>query len=216
LVLLSAPFDSSGPIVFNARFATYLVGITVFAMVARLASDAARTVNEPAMSAALSKPDLDGTITWTNIAAVSAIIVNLLILLAVGFEIHAYWWSHALPQTLPQGNGDVVTTNAVLQHLMYEQFSYSVWAMVFGATLLALGFWRRSAFLRWQALLLLTLSIAKVFVVDVSELSQGYRIVSFLGLGALLLAISFAYQRDWLGLRAQLPTPSSSSPEPAE
>jgi len=26
-------------------------------------------------------------------------------------------------------------------------------------------------------------------------------VVSILGLGALLLAISFAYQKDWLGLR---------------
>jgi uncharacterized membrane protein len=34
-----------------------------------------------------------------------------------------------------------------------------------------------------------------------SALSQGYRILSFLGLGALLLAVSFVYQRDWLELR---------------
>ena len=73
--------------------------------------------------------------------------------------------------------------------------------MIFGAALLVLGFWRRSAFLRWQALVLLSAAIVKVFVVDVSQLSQGYRVLSFLVLGALLLAISFAYQKDWLGLR---------------
>ncbi|HLJ78489.1 MAG TPA: DUF2339 domain-containing protein, partial [Acidobacteriaceae bacterium] len=67
--------------------------------------------------------------------------------------------------------------------------------------LLAIGFWKRTAFLRWQGLVLLALAIAKVFTVDVSELSQGYRILSFLGLGALLLAVSFVYQRDWLHLR---------------
>jgi uncharacterized membrane protein len=33
--------------------------------------------------------------------------------------------------------------------------------------------------------------------------SHGYRIVSFLGLGALLLGVSFAYQRDWLNLRGR-------------
>jgi uncharacterized membrane protein len=33
------------------------------------------------------------------------------------------------------------------------------------------------------------------------NLSQGYRVVSFLCLGILLMAISFAYQRDWLALR---------------
>jgi uncharacterized membrane protein len=84
---------------------------------------------------------------------------------------------------------------------MYAQFSYSAWFMLFGAILLAVGFWRRSAFLRWQGLVLLAVSVGKVFLVDMSELSQGYRILSFLGLGALLLAVSFVYQRDWLNLR---------------
>jgi uncharacterized membrane protein len=90
---------------------------------------------------------------------------------------------------------------------MYAQFTYSAFLMIFGVVLLSLGFMRRSAFLRWQALVLLAVSIAKVFLVDMSELSQGYRILSFLGLGVLLLAVSFVYQRDWLNLRspARLP-----------
>jgi len=50
-------------------------------------------------------------------------------------------------------------------------------------------------------LALLFIAIVKVFMVDISELSQGYRISSFLGLGALLLAVSFVYQRDRLNLR---------------
>jgi uncharacterized membrane protein len=73
--------------------------------------------------------------------------------------------------------------------------------MLFGAALLSVGFWRRSQFLRWQALFQLADSIGKVFVFDMSELSQGFRVLSFIGLGALLLAVSFVYQRDWLHLR---------------
>jgi uncharacterized membrane protein len=42
-----------------------------------------------------------------------------------------------------------------------------------------------------------------VFVYDVAELDRGYRIVSFIVLGVLLLAISFVYQRDWLQLSAR-------------
>jgi uncharacterized membrane protein len=91
---------------------------------------------------------------------------------------------------------------------MYAQFSYSAWFMLFGAILLAVGFWRRSAFLRWQALVLLAVSVVKVFLFDVSQLSQGYRILSFLGLGVLLLAVSFVYQRDWLNLRGVKPAGS--------
>jgi uncharacterized membrane protein len=48
---------------------------------------------------------------------------------------------------------------------------------------------------------LLVFTIFKAFLYDIRNLSQGYRVVSFLGLGALLLAISFAYQKDWLSLR---------------
>jgi len=66
--------------------------------------------------------------------------------------------------------------------------------------LMIAGFWRRSAFVRWQALVLIALTIGKVFIFDVSELDRGYRIVSFIVLGVLLLAISFVYQRDWLKL----------------
>jgi len=84
---------------------------------------------------------------------------------------------------------------------MYAQFTYSAFFMLFGAVLLAAGFWRRSAFLRWQALVLVAATIGKVFLVDISELAEGYRILSFLGLGVLLLGVSFVYQRDLLKLR---------------
>jgi len=86
---------------------------------------------------------------------------------------------------------------------MYAHFSYWAFFMAFGALLLSIGFWRRSAFLRWQALVLIAFTIAKVFLSDISELSQGFRIFSFLGLGALLLGVSFVYQRDWLNLRGR-------------
>jgi uncharacterized membrane protein len=42
--------------------------------------------------------------------------------------------------------------------------------------------------------------VVKVFTYDVSELEKGYRILSFIILGALLLGISFVYQKDWLKL----------------
>lgn len=125
---------------------------------------------------------------WRPIAAGSGIAVNVLVMIAVCLEIHSYW----VAQISPQQNDLYI----------YEQFTYSAWAMLFGAALLGIGFWKKSAFLRWQALALLTLSIAKVFLVDTRQLSQGYRILSFLGLGVLLLVVSFVYQRDWLGLRS--------------
>ncbi len=128
----------------------------------------------------------------------SVLTVNALILLAIGWEIHSYWW-------YLRWRGD---WHGLHDYRMYAQFTYSAFFMLFGAILLGAGFWRSSAFLRWQALLLLAVAIGKVFLVDVSQLSEGYRILSFLGLGALLLAVSFVYQRDWLHLRGGEQRPS--------
>jgi len=169
---------ASTTILFNERFATYLVGIAAFAFVVWIA---AHTQSE----------EKEDPLSWPVIAAASVLAINALILIAIGWEIHSYWWG------LPHG-GDY---SLMHDYRMYAQFTYSAFFMLFGAALLAIGFWKQSAFLRWQALILLAVAIGKVFIVDVSQLSQGYRILSFLGLGALLLAVSFVYQRDWLGLR---------------
>ena len=66
--------------------------------------------------------------------------------------------------------------------------------------LMAAGFWRKSSFVRWLALVLIAAATLKVFAYDIWNLSRGYRILSFVFLGVLLLAVSFAYQRDWLKL----------------
>ena len=82
-----------------------------------------------------------------------------------------------------------------------EALSISAWLMVCAAALLVVGFWKRMAFVRWQGLGLLVFTIGKVFLYDMRNLSSGYRVLSFIGLGVLLMAVSFAYQKDWLGLR---------------
>ena len=166
---------SGRPVLFNGRFATYLIAIAVFAF----------ATQTTAKTAAHAPRD------WRPIAGASGIAVSVLAMIAVCLEIHSYW--AAQPSV------------HYVDLYIYEQFTYSSWAMLFGAALLGVGFWKKSAFLRWQALALLTLSIAKVFLVDTRQLTQGYRILSFLGLGILLLTVSFAYQRDWLGLRANKP-----------
>ncbi len=84
--------------------------------------------------------------------------------------------------------------------------------MLYGGGLLAVGFWKRSAFIRWQALILLVFTIGKTFLYDTRNLSQGYRVLSFLGLGVLLMAISFAYQKDWLSLREPQPEAENDVP----
>jgi uncharacterized membrane protein len=178
------PTALSTPI-FNQRFATWCFAIAAIAFAAWVANKAHAESETDNSGAGLS--------VWQTIAGGAMLTVNLLILLAFGWEIHSYWW-------VLQWTGNQSRWN---DYQIYAQFTYSVWFMVFAGILLAIGFWRRTAFLRWQALLLLAATIVKVFLFDMSALSQGYRILSFLGLGALLFAVSFVYQRDLLKLRAK-------------
>jgi uncharacterized membrane protein len=184
--LLMVNSSASNTPLFNERFGTFCVGIAVFAFAAWLARSSAH------------EEAIEPILRWPFLAAASVLIVNILILVAISSEIHSYWSSLSW-------RGDWALEH---NHRMYAHFSYSAFFMAFGALLLTVGFWKRSAFLRWQALVLLALTIARVFLSDISELSQGFRIFSFLGLGALLLGVSFVYQRDWLNLRGQGDQPS--------
>ncbi len=195
--LLAVNPDASVTPIINQRFGTYFVAIAVFGFVAWLANRERR------------EGEIEAEYSWGSVAAVASVVVNALILLAVGWEIHSFWWFrswHAAPSAHRfRGFTGNMEYQRFEEYQMYAQFTYSAFFMLFGAILLAAGFWRRSAFLRWQALLLLAVTIGKVFLLDTNQLSQGYRILSFLGLGALLLAVSFVYQRDLLHLRNASP-----------
>lgn len=78
------------------------------------------------------------------------------------------------------------------------------------AVLITLGFTRHSAFVRWLGLAVIAITIAKVFGYDVWRLERGFRIVSFIALGILLLTISFVYQQNWLPLTSTRATRDSS------
>jgi uncharacterized membrane protein len=60
---------------------------------------------------------------------------------------------------------------------------------------MAFGFWRSARNLRVVAFVLFGITILKVFVYDLSFLERVYRIFSFIGLGVILLAVSYVYQR---------------------
>ncbi len=163
-------------LVFNPRFATYLVAIAVLGGIVIFGRRYA-TENE--------KPFLD----------VALVALNLLALIALTREAADYYDR----QLAASGRGRMGYAGGA-QLRLARDFSYSAIWLVYGAALMAVGFWKRSAFTRWQALFLIAVTIVKVFLYDVSQLEQGYRILSFVALGAVLLAISFIYQRDWLKL----------------
>jgi len=61
--------------------------------------------------------------------------------------------------------------------------------------MMALGLWRRRRAVRILSIGLFGISILKIFTYDLSFLTTLYRIFSFIGLGVILLAVSYAYQR---------------------
>ncbi|HYG10956.1 MAG TPA: DUF2339 domain-containing protein, partial [Pyrinomonadaceae bacterium] len=77
-----------------------------------------------------------------------------------------------------------------------------VWTL-YGGAMLLYGHRRSNRLLRLMALLLLTATAFKVFFLDLAVLERFYRIVSFLVLGAILLAVSFLYQQKQRAAKAE-------------
>ncbi|MFQ6027161.1 MAG: DUF2339 domain-containing protein [Dehalococcoidia bacterium] len=78
-----------------------------------------------------------------------------------------------------------------------------LWA-VYAAALIVVGVVRRDRWIRLAGLGLLAIPVAKLFVFDVFALDQEYRVAAFLGLGALLVAGGFLYQRYSSAIRGFL------------
>jgi len=178
-------------LIFNLRMATYIVAVVVLGTVAwyagRRSDEAARMV-----------------------AAVSVVALNALALIALSHEVADYYSREVTAIQPVRGRWTPVYGDDWRRIQIERDFTYSALWMAYGTMLMLVGFIRRSAFVRWQALLLIAVTIVKVFVYDVSQLDRGYRIVSFIVLGVLLLAISFVYQRDWLQLSTKEAVPENA------
>ena len=176
-------------LIFNARFATYLVAIAILGGIVAVAER--RATGREIM-----------------VVRIAGICLNVLALMALTLEASDYfnrqltvWYQIQSPHAYIKSHEIEVARN----------FSYSAIWLVYGAGLMMFGFWKQSAFVRWQALVLIALTIGKVFLFDVSELQQGYRILSFIALGAVLMGISYAYHRDWLKLSRRAPENSEET-----
>ncbi len=76
-----------------------------------------------------------------------------------------------------------------------QQLAISIVWLLYSVALMAAGFWRSHRGLRLVAMGLFGITILKIFLYDLSSLETGYRIVSFIGLGGILLGVSYGYQR---------------------
>ncbi len=76
-----------------------------------------------------------------------------------------------------------------------ELYMYSVAWLLFGVALLAFGFLRGVSALRHAGMALVCIVVAKVFLIDMAGLQGLLRVFSFLGLGAALIGLGYAYRR---------------------
>ena len=76
-----------------------------------------------------------------------------------------------------------------------EQYSYSIAWLVMGVALLGAGVLFNSQRARLASAVVIALTILKAFMIDMSELTGVYRALSFMGLGLVLVAIGWLYQR---------------------
>ena len=88
-----------------------------------------------------------------------------------------------------------------------EQYTYSAVWLVFGVTLLVVGMLLRSQAVRLASAAVVILTVFKVFLIDMSDLTGIYQSLSFIGLGIVLLGVGWLYQRLLFPRRAP-PAPS--------
>lgn len=174
-------------LIFNARFATYLVALAVLGGIIVLGGREASERERPFIR-------------------VAGIAFNVLALIALTKEASDYFTRQINASYQISG----YTANYSDLRLAHD-FSFSAIWMVYGAVLMMVGFKQHSAFVRWQALALMIVTIGKAFLYDTHQLGGGYRILSLIGLGVVLLGISFVYQRDWLKLSTRASAEESLS-----
>lgn len=122
-----------------------------------------------------------------SVIPVIVVAANVLMLVALSAEAAGYFDS---------GRAGAADAARARDLELAKQLSLSViWALYGAGLLLAGGLWR-VRLLRLMALVLLSLTTLKVFFWDLSSLDRVYRIVSFIVLGAILLAVSYLYQKS--------------------
>jgi uncharacterized membrane protein len=87
-----------------------------------------------------------------------------------------------------------------------RDMTYSIAWALFAFALLLIGMRQKTRWVRYSGVALLVVTLAKLFLHDLSSLSQLYRIGAFIGVAVILIVASFVYQR-FLVPKVEKPTP---------
>ena len=133
-----------------------------------------------------------GIAVLAALACVSVIAVrDLMRTIVAGRRVSIEWYPLAI-----SGYSIVIVTQILIAQFGLS-FSSVVISILYVLTALAwifFGFSQRYSYIRRFGLGLAIFSVVKLVLVDLSRLTEGYRIISYFVLGGVLIAISFVYQ----------------------
>jgi len=158
---------------------------------------------------------LENPVLWP--IDVGGVVINLLLLGYAIPAVLALLLSYAVAGQRPVAYTNTIAAGALILALTYvtfevrriyhgpimssgpttgaEQYTYSIAWLVFGVVLLAIGVLFNSQRARLASAAVIALTILKAFLIDMSALTGVYRALSFMGLGLVLVAIGWLYQR---------------------
>ncbi|RPI59583.1 MAG: DUF2339 domain-containing protein, partial [Planctomycetaceae bacterium] len=111
------------------------------------------------------------------------LLAAFMVLWAGSFEIDRYYCPNGAPAA-----GDIAQA---------MQITYSLWWAIYAAAVLAIGFILSKPPTRYLAIAVFAITLGKVFITDLSHVEMVYRVLSFIGLGVLLLGGSLLYHRQF-------------------
>jgi hypothetical protein len=211
LLVLSARDSTDGAIIYDAG-AALLVSVALLVTLAFVAPPTRLTVDERTTD--LPVPFLNGaTVALGALIALAGLgiwihrdhllrrpVTHWLTLLAAGLAIYAL--SVSIVDLFQNLVDSPARDSSLKTYQRQAQVALSIlWSLAGGLAFVG-GIVLRAAVLRLAGLALLGLATTKVFLYDLSSLDAAYRVVSFIGLGLLLLISSWAYQR-WTPHAAQ-------------
>jgi uncharacterized membrane protein len=129
---------------------------------------------------------------------VAIVAANVLAVIALSAQAAGYYEAK-IAEEFGRGAAAALAADASpeLRNLeLAKQLSLSVVWALYASGLLVAGQIRRLRLLRVMGLALLSVTALKVFIWDLSSLDRAYRIISFIMLGAILLVVSYFYQRS--------------------
>lgn len=128
---------------------------------------------------------------------VAIVVANVLAIVALSTQAAGYYEAKIAEELGRAGVAALASNGSPgLRNLeLAKQLSLSVVWALYASGLLVVGRIRRLRLLRVMALTLLSVTTLKAFIWDLSSLDRAYRIISFIMLGAILLVVSYFYQR---------------------